>query len=119
MPLSSSVCHMRMRRRPETIVTRQTPKHDGWVLTSDISLIHKPPQLGLSQISDTFGPGTFAALKAQFPLVSSATTNPRVVGILQCALWAKGYVGGYTSTSAWDGDVSASVLKLRGDLGGC
>lgn len=50
--------------------------------------------LGVSPPSDSFGPGTKAAVGAISPIGISSSTNSSVVRVLQCALWCKGYNAG-------------------------
>lgn len=77
-------------------------------------------ELGITALSDTFGPTTYSKLSSQYPTISSATTNQNIVAILQCALWCKGYAGNDYSVfgfGAWDSTTSASLAELKADLG--
>ncbi|PPI27328.1 glycoside hydrolase domain-containing protein [Rathayibacter sp. AY1B5] len=77
-------------------------------------------ELGITALSDNFGAGTLSALTTKFPSVSSATTNANIRGIVQAALWCKGYSGmaitGGTWTT-WDSTTSNSIVTLRANLG--
>jgi len=75
-------------------------------------------ELGITALSDNFGPTTLSRLTSQFPTISATTqnTNSRVAGIIQCALWCKGYSGG-GSFGTWDSSVSNSVSAVNSDMG--
>jgi len=72
-------------------------------------------ELGITSLSDAFGPATQSAYESKVGSVGSAT-KPNIVGILQCALWCKGYTGG-TKIGAWDDVIAASVGNVRKDVG--
>ncbi|WP_209559452.1 glycoside hydrolase domain-containing protein [Frigoribacterium sp. PvP032] len=72
-------------------------------------------ELGITALSDNFGAGTTSAFQQKVRVISSTTTS-RIVGILQCALWCKGYAGG-TSFGQWSETVGASVSTVRSNLG--
>lgn len=77
-------------------------------------------ELGITALSDTFGPTTFSKLSSQYPTIASGTTNTNIVAIVQCALWCKGYAGNdYTAIGfgRWDSTTSSSVATLRADMG--
>ena len=75
-------------------------------------------ELGITSLSDNFGATTLSSLASHFPTISATTqnTNPRVAGIIQCALWCKGYFGG-TTFGTWDSSVSNSVSSVNSDMG--
>lgn len=75
-------------------------------------------ELGISPTSTSFGPTTLSQLTSQVGSVGSSTVaaRPRVVGILQCALWCKGYWG-HTTFGEWDPSLNSSIASLRGDMG--
>jgi peptidoglycan hydrolase-like protein with peptidoglycan-binding domain len=72
-------------------------------------------ELGITALSDTFGPTTQTTYSSKVGSVSSAT-KPKIIGILQCALWCKGYTGG-TTIGAWDEVIAASIGNVRNDVG--
>ena len=74
-------------------------------------------ELGITPAS-SFGPTTLAQLTSQVGNVSAGTVDahPNVVGILQCALWCKGYWG-HTDFGDWDPSITSSIIGLRGDMG--
>lgn len=72
-------------------------------------------ELGITTLSDTFGPATQSAYVSKVGSISRAT-KANIVGILQCALWCKGYTGG-TKIGAWDDVISASLGNVRADIG--
>lgn len=73
-------------------------------------------ELGIVQLSDTFGAGTLSALTAQIGTVSGATLNTNVVRILQCALWCKGYWGGNLG-GVYDSALEASIATVVSNMG--
>jgi len=73
-------------------------------------------ELGITALSDSFGPGTTAAFTAQIGSITSSTTKPKVIGILQAALWCKGYSGDEVF-GTWTSVVASSVSNLRGHAG--
>ncbi|WP_139416608.1 glycoside hydrolase domain-containing protein [Agromyces laixinhei] len=89
----------------------------GW-LTMYSAIRALQLELGITATSDNFGPGTLAALESQVGNVRAATaaTHPNIVGILQLALWCKGYWGGLIY-EFWDEDVASSVNSVRLDAG--
>lgn len=74
-------------------------------------------ELGITNTSDTFGPGTTSAFISQIGEITGATASqrPNVVGILQAVLWCKGYWGG-TEFGVWDSDVASSVMEVKADV---
>lgn len=73
-------------------------------------------ELGIANASNTFGPATLTQLTNQFGNVSPLTSNSNLIGILQCALWCKGYWGG-TEFGSFGSSVEASVSAVRSNLG--
>lgn len=76
-------------------------------------------ELGITSLSDSFGPGTLAALSALGSIgPATSTTHPNIVRILQGGMYCKGYDGG---NGYLDGDYSAvteaGIGELRGDMG--
>ncbi|SEI07510.1 MULTISPECIES: glycoside hydrolase domain-containing protein [unclassified Leifsonia] len=81
-------------------------------------------ELGISATSDTFGPTTMSYLTSQFGTIGAGfTKNKKVVAILQCALWCKGYWGGAVvdvagaTIGAFTTEVAGSVAAIRADMG--
>ncbi|SOE03862.1 hypothetical protein SAMN06295924_1031, partial [Rathayibacter rathayi NCPPB 2980 = VKM Ac-1601] len=77
-------------------------------------------ELGITSLSDNFGETTFARLAKQFPTVSSKTVNKGILGIVQAALWCKGY-GGMSSPdgkwTVWDSTTTISIARLNTNIG--
>lgn len=75
-------------------------------------------ELGITETSDSFGPTTLSRLTVQVGSVDASTvaTKPNIIGILQAALWCKGYWGS-APFGAWDSDVADAVAGLRADMG--
>ncbi|MCS4275484.1 peptidoglycan hydrolase-like protein with peptidoglycan-binding domain [Mycetocola sp. BIGb0189] len=73
-------------------------------------------ELGVAGPSNTFGPGTEAAFVNSIGMINDKTSNKKIVAILQCALWCKGYTGGKVG-DGWNTQVAASVAMIRSDLG--
>lgn len=83
--------------------------------------------LGITALSDTFGNGTLTALTSQFPVINqntssmstpgnATTTAAKVVGIVQAALWCKGYWSG-TTFGLWNVDTGNSLESITGRIG--
>lgn len=74
-------------------------------------------ELKIATLSDTFGPGTLAALTKLGP-VNGSTKNKNILRIAQGAMYCKGYNGGDGALDAqWDSVVIASVKKLHTHIG--
>lgn len=73
-------------------------------------------ELGIASLSDNFGAGTVAAFNSRLGSISSTTANEGVVGILQCAIWCKGFAGD-TVFGRWSDVVANSVVSMRTALG--
>jgi peptidoglycan hydrolase-like protein with peptidoglycan-binding domain len=65
----------------------------GWTTVNAIirGLQH---ELGITALSDTFGPTTLSYLTSQVGSVGPSTSNSDVIGLMQCGMWCKGYPGG-------------------------
>jgi peptidoglycan hydrolase-like protein with peptidoglycan-binding domain len=79
-------------------------------------------ELGLTALSDTFGPTTLATLTSKFPVIGAGAGSTRIVQIVQAALYCKGYDGGeiqdgFTPGGMYTARVSAAVTKLKTDCG--
>jgi peptidoglycan hydrolase-like protein with peptidoglycan-binding domain len=89
----------------------------GWGTVNGITraLQH---ELGISALTDTFGPTTLSSLTSQVGSVSTTTTKPRIVGLMQCGLWCKGYSGG-TVFDSWtlSPELNTSVPGVRSAMG--
>ncbi|MEV4504953.1 glycoside hydrolase domain-containing protein [Streptomyces klenkii] len=74
-------------------------------------------EAGISQLSDTFGPGTIAAVTAKWPAISHTVSLPEnVIKIIQSALYCKGYDGGDID-GKFNARVQASLGKIKSDMG--
>ncbi|GIG40919.1 glycoside hydrolase domain-containing protein [Cellulomonas phragmiteti] len=73
-------------------------------------------ELGLTALSDAFGPATTAAYVAQVGELGP-TARGNLVRILQGGLWCSGYPGGYAADGVWDDTLTASVGRLATDMG--
>ncbi|MBT3151503.1 DUF1906 domain-containing protein [Streptomyces sp. CHD11] len=74
-------------------------------------------ELGLTALSDNFGPGTLAALEAGYPRLDAGTVpSANFCRIIQSALYCKGYDGGEID-GTYNERVSASVSRLKSDMG--
>jgi peptidoglycan hydrolase-like protein with peptidoglycan-binding domain len=72
-------------------------------------------ELGISALSDTFGPTTMSNLVSQYGTIGPNTKAGNVIRILQCALWCKGYWGG--DLTGEFGQAAAAVSSIRVDMG--
>ncbi|KPH99574.1 protein of unknown function DUF1906 [Actinobacteria bacterium OK074] len=79
-------------------------------------------ELGITALSDAFGPTTLSTLTAKWPSIdaSSATSSTpvpaNVIRIVQSALYCKGYDGGDID-GTYNARVAAAVRKLKADTG--
>ncbi|MEO5535272.1 MAG: hypothetical protein ABIR17_09095 [Pseudolysinimonas sp.] len=89
----------------------------GWTTVNALTrcLQH---ELGITALSDSFGPTTLSYLTSQIGSVSSSTTNANVLGIMQGGMWCKGYVGGY-QFGDWSlsTELNDSLPQLRQSMG--
>ncbi len=73
-------------------------------------------ELGITALSDNFGSTTMGQLALQYADIGSTITNTNIIGIIQCALWCKGYFGGSTF-GVWDSQVENSIESMRANMG--
>lgn len=73
-------------------------------------------ELGITSLSDAFGPTTMSRLTTQFPNVTTSTSNAKVKAIVQCALWCKGYTGG-ANFGTWNADTASGIATMRSNMG--
>ncbi|MDI2020248.1 glycoside hydrolase domain-containing protein [Paenarthrobacter nicotinovorans] len=77
-------------------------------------------ELGITALSDAFGPTTLATLQSKYPVIDgslvSSPTVKRIYKILQSALYCKGYDGGSVDGS-FNANVVDGVTKLKSNLG--
>lgn len=81
--------------------------------------------LGISSPSNAFGPTTTTQFQSRVGTIGggTASSHPRLIGILRTALWCKGYPGGYDALPGsaafleWDSALATSVAQVRTDLG--
>jgi peptidoglycan hydrolase-like protein with peptidoglycan-binding domain len=82
-------------------------------------------ELGITSLSDNFGPTTLSLLTAQYPSIDQSTSpnGPlMVIRIMQAAMYCKGYDGGEWQSNAlpsgaFSDRVIAGVQKLKADSG--
>ncbi|GAA4131541.1 glycoside hydrolase domain-containing protein [Actinomadura keratinilytica] len=73
-------------------------------------------ELGLTELSDGFGPAPLAGLQARFPVIDGNTRHGNVCRIVQSALYCKGYDGGEID-GVYNARVSAAVAELKQHMG--
>lgn len=74
-------------------------------------------ELGITALSDSFGPGTLSALATRFPVLSSATVpSANFCRIIQSAMYCKGYDGGDID-GIWSARVENALITLKTDMG--
>ncbi|EWC61824.1 putative peptidoglycan binding domain protein [Actinokineospora spheciospongiae] len=73
-------------------------------------------ELGITALSDSFGPTTLAALQSRFPVVDAGTRHANAYRIVQSALYCKGYDGGNID-GTFNSRVSTAVTRLKQDMG--
>ncbi|SHH66057.1 glycoside hydrolase domain-containing protein [Streptomyces sp. 3214.6] len=73
-------------------------------------------EVGITSLSDNFGPTTLATLQARHPVINAGTRHEKVLKIVQSALYCKGYDGGGID-GTYNDSVAASVRELRQNMG--
>ncbi|MEU4771147.1 glycoside hydrolase domain-containing protein [Micromonospora sp. NPDC023644] len=74
-------------------------------------------ELGITALSDSFGPTTLSTLQSRYPSLNAVTVPSWIFGcILQSALYCKGYDGGGID-GIYNSRVEAAVIKLKQDMG--
>ncbi|MEU7167656.1 glycoside hydrolase domain-containing protein [Streptomyces morookaense] len=74
-------------------------------------------ELGISTLSNGFGPTTMSALTSKFPKLNDATVpSANFCRIIQSGLYCKGYDGGDLD-GKYNSRVQAAVVKLKTDMG--
>lgn len=74
-------------------------------------------ELGIAELSDSFGPTTMSRLTSKYGnIAADFTANKNVLTIIQCALWCKGYAGDDLSGS-FSPLMAASIASIRSDMG--
>ncbi|MFD9440569.1 glycoside hydrolase domain-containing protein [Streptomyces sp. NPDC060006] len=74
-------------------------------------------ELGITTLSDSFGPTTLSTLQSRFgPQIDEMTRHGNVYRIVQSALYCKGYDGGGME-GTYNGRTAESVTDLKSDMG--
>ncbi|GIH62939.1 glycoside hydrolase domain-containing protein [Microbispora siamensis] len=74
-------------------------------------------ELGITALSDNFGPTTMSTLQSKWPSIGRSTGAPaNLVRIIQSGLYCKGYDGGEID-GLFNDRVAAAVQKLKSDVG--
>ncbi len=73
-------------------------------------------ELGITALSDSFGPTTLATLQQKFPVIDSGNTHGNINRIVAYGLYCKGYPGGDLK-GVYDSEVAESVARLKRDMG--
>ncbi|MEV0189833.1 glycoside hydrolase domain-containing protein [Kitasatospora purpeofusca] len=74
-------------------------------------------ELGISSLSNSFGPTTLAQLTAKYPVLNSGNIpSENFCKIIQSALYCKGYDGG-SLDGIYNPGVQAGMTKLKTDMG--
>lgn len=85
----------------------------SWVMMYALTRILQR-QIGITTLSDNFGPGTLGALQANYPLIGTSTPA-NIVKTIQAALYCKGYDGGNIDGNF--SNIAGSVGTLKTDMG--
>ncbi|ABP53130.1 glycoside hydrolase domain-containing protein [Salinispora tropica] len=74
-------------------------------------------EIGITALSNSFGPTTLATLQTKYPSLNASTVPSWIFGcILQSALYCKGYDGGGID-GIYNDRVRAAVIQLKQDMG--
>ncbi|GIG21967.1 hypothetical protein Cch01nite_26910 [Cellulomonas chitinilytica] len=74
-------------------------------------------ELGITALSDAFGPTTTSRFESQVGTITKDTTQTRVKQILMASLWCKGYYGGDVKTGEYTDDIAATCSNVKRDMG--
>ncbi|WP_253281984.1 hypothetical protein [Arcanobacterium phocae] len=76
-------------------------------------------ELGISATANNFGPGTQSRFKNRWPNgIRQNTSKSNVHGIIQGALWCKGYPAEYGGiTTEFTDSVADSIRQMKADIG--
>lgn len=76
-------------------------------------------ELGITATANNFGSGTQSRFKERWPNgISKNGASDNVYGIIQCALWCKGYPAEYGDiTAVFTDNVANSVIAMKRDIG--
>lgn len=73
-------------------------------------------ELGISGLSDNFGPGTLSTLQSKYPRIGASGVPANIIRIVQATSYCKGYDGGEID-GKYNDRVRDSVIKLKKDMG--
>ncbi|MEU1573086.1 glycoside hydrolase domain-containing protein [Streptomyces collinus] len=73
-------------------------------------------ELGISSLSDNFGPGTLSTLQSKYPRIGASGVPANIIRIVQAGLYCKGYDGGEID-GKYNDRVRDSVIQLKKDMG--
>jgi peptidoglycan hydrolase-like protein with peptidoglycan-binding domain len=73
-------------------------------------------ELGITALSDSFGPTTLTTLQSRHPVIDAGTRHEKILKIVQSALYCKGYDGGGID-GTYNNVVAASVRELTQNMG--
>ena len=73
-------------------------------------------QLGITALSDSFGPTTLAELQRKYPTVDQSCRVAAMVQIVQSALYCKGYKGGQVD-GVFDAETVDGASSMKRDMG--
>ncbi|WP_158850146.1 glycoside hydrolase domain-containing protein [Saccharothrix deserti] len=73
-------------------------------------------ELGITTLSDSFGPTTLAKLTERGP-VGPGFADPNIVRIVQHALFCKGYWAGETTSGTYGATTQNAVVRMKADCG--
>ncbi|MDT3767086.1 DUF1906 domain-containing protein [Gleimia hominis] len=76
-------------------------------------------ELGITHTANNFGPGTQSRFTKRWPGgISQSDARDNIHGIIQGALWCKGYPGEYGGiTTTFTDNVASSIRKVKSDIG--
>jgi peptidoglycan hydrolase-like protein with peptidoglycan-binding domain len=73
-------------------------------------------ELGISSLSNNFGPGTLSALAAQFPVIDEENHTVNILKIVQAGLYCKGYEGGAVG-GVFDDPTASGIHSIKQNMG--
>jgi len=75
-------------------------------------------ELGISTLSDNFGPTTLYLLSQNYPQIGIGDNTPtNIIKIIQCGMYCKGYPGGDGISGKYTIDTAQGIVQMETDMG--
>jgi peptidoglycan hydrolase-like protein with peptidoglycan-binding domain len=75
-------------------------------------------ELGITALTNSFGPTTLSTLTTKYPVVNASTVpDANFRGIIQAAMYCKGYAAGSIGDGAWGTSMQCELRRLKTEMG--